>query len=289
MAYRQSPIPITARRIVPEMRFAKEKSYMPRADVAKDSFSHFDSIIDVLFSNASEEFLRSAISREEGLFLRELASQTDVRKTIEVGCANGVSTLYICAGLSSKHNVSHTAIDPFQDSEYQGRAVDSIRRTGFHFFQLIEQPSEIALPALLMKGERYDLALIDGLHTADQALVDFYYLDRMVQPGGIIVFDDVHSQAVTKIVHYVWTYPNYQLVGTCGRRGIRRRLLNTLKQITSMALWPVKQSFGEAIFREFVDIWLLQSETLWTIDSCTMIAFQKIADYSRDTNWYRGI
>jgi len=168
---------------------------MADAGFSRNSPSQVDLVIEALFSAATHKFLRSAISREEGLFLQALASRPGVQTTIEVGCANGVSALYLCSGISSKENASHTAIDPFQSSEYQGRGIENVRRAGFDFFHLIEQPSEIALPTLLSNGARYDMALIDGLHTADQTLLDFYFLDRMIQVGGIIVFDDVNSPA----------------------------------------------------------------------------------------------
>ena len=249
----------------------------------------FEAVLDSLFSAASEEFVTSAISREEGVMLQQLASLPEVRKTIEVGFANGVSGLYICAGLANKKDVSHTAIDPFQISEYKGRGVENLRRTGFDSFQLIPQPSEIALPALLSKGECYDMALIDGLHTADQTLVDFYFLDRLIRVGGIIVFDDVHSPAVSKIARYVATYPNYSVLSICGRRGWRRRVINSLKVVACVALSPMRHLVGEAICREFFDTSLLHRDWLRSIDSCTMVAFRKTANYQRDTNWYMGI
>jgi predicted O-methyltransferase YrrM len=73
-------------------------------------------IIDQLFAGADSEFLLSAISREEGRFLAALAARPHVQNTIEVGCANGVSSIYICCGISGKTKPSHTAIDPFQTS-----------------------------------------------------------------------------------------------------------------------------------------------------------------------------
>ena len=251
--------------------------------------SNASEVVDRLFESASRDFLRSAISQDEGRFLARLASRPNVRNTIEVGCANGISSIYICAGISSKVTPSHTAIDPFQTSAYQGRAIDSVRRAGFSFFEVIEQPSEVALPDLLKSGKVYDMALIDGLHTADQTLLDFYYLDRMIPSGGILVVDDVNARAVNKIVHYISTYPNYRLIGTSGPRGIARRTLNLVKLAMAIALWPVRKILGDATVREFCDISLLQPEHLWTIDFCTMAAFEKTGEYRRDTDWYRGI
>ena len=246
-------------------------------------------IVDQLFAGADSDFLRSAISREEGRFLEALASRPQVRNTIEVGCANGISSIYIRSGISAKASPNHTAIDPFQASHYHGRGIANVGRAGFPFFGVIEQPSEIALPGLLNSGKSYDMALIDGLHTADQTILDFYYLDRMIPAGGIIVFDDASARAVNKVVHYISTYPNYRLIATSGPRGIQRRALNLVKWVVATGLWPIRKILGDATVREFWDISLLQPEHLWTIDFCTMAAFEKTGEFARDTDWYRGI
>lgn len=260
------------------------------ADFEKNSpLSDLHEYVDQLFAGSDRDFLRSAISREEGRFLAELASRPHVRNTVEVGCANGVSSIYICAGISGKQNPSHTAIDPFQTGHFQGRGVANVVNAGFPFFELIEQPSEVALPSLLSSGTSFDMAFIDGLHTADQTLLDFYYLDRLIPVGGIIAVDDVNARAVNKIVHYISTYQNYRLIGTAGRRAAPRRALNLVKQIVAMGIWPLRKIAGEATAREFFDISLLHPEHLWTIDFCTMAAFEKTHEYTRDTNWYRGM
>jgi predicted O-methyltransferase YrrM len=248
-----------------------------------------EKLIEELFSRADPAFLSSAISREEGRFLADLASRADVRTTIEIGCANGISGLYICSALAEKSNPSHTAIDPFQSAWFGNRGADNIRQAGFDFFHLIEERSEHALPRLLENGATYDMALIDGLHTADQTMVDFYYLDRLLRVGGIMVFDDVNSVAVNKIVRYAATYPNYSVIATSGRRGLRRRLINGIKQMLSIASWPARKLLGEPLVREFADVSLVNASLLWSIDSCTMVALCKTGSYDRDTNWYRGI
>jgi predicted O-methyltransferase YrrM len=251
--------------------------------------AQLDQLIDDLFARADRDFIRSAISREEGSLLRDLASRPSVRTTIEIGCANGISGLYICSGLSGKKGVSHTAIDPFQTRDFGNRGVESIRRAGFSFFTLLDKPSEIALPELLSAGVKADLAFIDGLHTADQTMVDFYYVDRLLSVGGFVVFDDVNSAAVSKIAHYAWTYPNYRLLAVRGKRGIRRRIINIVKQTAALALIPARWLFGDVLAREFVDFSLVFPETLWNLGFHTMAAFQKIGEAQRDTNWYRGI
>src|SRR5260370_21215981 len=111
----------------------------------------------------------------------------------------------------------------------------------------------------------------------------------MLPRGGIVVMDDVPARAVNKSTHYISTYPNYRLIGTSGHRGIMRRLLNVVKMGVSAPLWPARKILGDSTLREFFDISLLQPDRLWTLDFCTMAAFEKTGEYTRDTDWYRGI
>jgi len=248
-----------------------------------------DSIIAELFANGDEFFRASVVSPEKGEFLRRLASAADIKDTLEIGFGNGISTLYICSGIASKPNPSHTAIDPAQRSVFQGIGIANVKRAGFDFLRFIEEPSEVALPKLMQKGESLDLALIDGSHTADQTMLDFYYLDRLVRPGGIVIIDDAAMPAVNKIVHYVANIPNYRLFGSSGKRGLRRRIINYAKTVASVPCWPLKKIFGENLMQEFTNDSILHPGTLWTLDFCSMVAFQKTGHYQRSNMRYAGM
>src|ERR1700737_4705573 len=75
-----------------------------------------------------------------------------------------------------------------------------------------EQPSALALPSLLGSGLKVQFALIDGLHTFDQVLLDFFYVDQLLEDGGIVAFDDVGMTAINRVVRYASNYPNYRMV-----------------------------------------------------------------------------
>lgn len=159
--------------------------------------------------------LHSAISRAEGEFLYSLIQQNDVQRALEIGCAFGISSLYICSALSQKQSAKHVIIDPYQMSTpWYGVGISNLKRAGFSFFELIQEPSEIALPALLKSEQHFDFAFIDGWHTFDHALVDFFYINRLLEVPGIVVFDDVDYPQLKKLVRYVSNYPCYELLGT---------------------------------------------------------------------------
>ena len=100
--------------------------------------------------------------------------------------AYGISSLYICDVISKQSNPHH--IDAFQAS-YHNIGVQNLRKAGFGCWELIEQRSEFALPNLLRSGVK-EFVLVYGYHTFDNVLVDFFHVDRLLEDGGIVAFDD---------------------------------------------------------------------------------------------------
>jgi predicted O-methyltransferase YrrM len=149
---------------------------------------------------------------EEGQVLYDLARRPDVATTIEVGMAYGVSTLFICQALRDKGGGHHTAIDPEQHSTWDSIGLLNLERAGLRdLVTLHATPDYVALPQLLQRQERYDLAFVDGMHAFDYVLLDFFYLDRMLRPGGYLVFDDLWMPAVRKAICFVLRNRSYEL------------------------------------------------------------------------------
>jgi hypothetical protein len=84
--------------------------------------------------------------------------------------------------------------------------------------RVIEARSDEALPALRAEGIRLDFAFIDGRHMMDIALVDFVYIDRMLDVGGILVFHDTWMPAVAEAVAYVLANRAYEELGAVDHR-----------------------------------------------------------------------
>ena len=125
-------------------------------------------------------------------------------KTLEIGCAYGISSLFICLSAEGRCNFSHTIIDPFQFSQWKGIGVNNLKLAGVQNYKLVEKKSEFALPELLEKGEgKFDFIFIDGWHTFDHTLVDCFYSTRLLRVGGILVIDDVAYPSVARVVNYL--------------------------------------------------------------------------------------
>ena len=103
------------------------------------------------------DYRKISITRKEGEFLWNVIRENRYQKTIEIGCALGVSSLYICDASSQFSNPSHTIIDPSQTNGWSNIGIRNLQAHCISFFSLIEEPSELALPELLKRKETFDL------------------------------------------------------------------------------------------------------------------------------------
>lgn len=182
-------------------------------------------------NNGNTYELHSEVSRGEGKAIQSVIKDNRFERTIEIGCAYGISSLHICEAIRDLPNPEHVAVDPLQSTEWNNIGVRNVEKAGYEFFRLIEGPSEIALPELMKtKKGHFDFALIDGKHTLDHTLLDFFYLNHLVKVGGIIAVDDLHMYSVNKAVRYVLNYPAYEVVANenLSDRGqtLKRRLID---------------------------------------------------------------
>lgn len=255
------------------------------ACTASEQDGELHPLIEQIYQQADDRLKRSAISIEEGRFIASIISSRDIRRTLEVGCANGLSSLFICQALSSKFNPHHVIIDPFQTHHWQGKGAANLKAAGFDFWELIEKTSDQALPWLLARGDRFDFAFIDGCHTFDNVLLDFFYAQRLVNVGGVIVFDDVDMKAVNRVVRYIFNYPNLAPIGSVPYGSWRRKLLNLLKQTMGVVLRPVTYAAGQVSY-EFLADAVIRYERVNPVDSSSAIAFVKTAEDERSGEWY---
>jgi predicted O-methyltransferase YrrM len=115
--------------------------------------------------------------------------------------AFGISTVAIATVFPDGR---HLAIDPHQRGDWRGIGLLNAERAGVaDRVELLGEPSELALPRLAASGLELDLVLIDGLHLFDHTLVDFFYADRMLRVGGVVIFHDTWMPAVRQAASFV--------------------------------------------------------------------------------------
>jgi len=154
--------------------------------------------------------LKSATNPMEGRNLYDLIYDNQLSKTLEIGLAMGVSAVWICQAHKDLNiGGTHIAIDPFQSKKYpelgwSNLGKNLVKRAGLsHYLKIIQEKSYLALPKLLEKKEKFDLIYIDGWHTFDYTLLDFFFSDKLLKINGIIVIDDILHPGVRKCLNYI--------------------------------------------------------------------------------------
>jgi predicted O-methyltransferase YrrM len=137
--------------------------------------------------------------------LRDLLVSAQVETVVEIGLAYAGSALAIGEALTivGAPGPRHVVIDPFQESAYAGVGWDLLCAAGLDSIaELITGWSSAALPQLVADGFVADAAFVDGSHRFHEVFVDFYFLRKIVRPGGLIVIDDSEVPSVRTAVSY---------------------------------------------------------------------------------------
>jgi predicted O-methyltransferase YrrM len=199
----------------------------------------------VIAADGATIAINSEVSAEEGAELQSLVRRCRAAVTLEIGLAYGISALFICEALAANGGRKHIVIDPYQLGVvttaftagpshtarvgFDGLGLLNLERAGYKdLVEFHNEPSYRALGRLEAAGERIDFAFIDGWHTFDYVMVDFFLVDRLLNVGGIVVFDDTFYPAIRKVARYIATHRRYEPIEGFGvmRPSLARRTLN---------------------------------------------------------------
>jgi len=148
------------------------------------------------------------IDYAEALYRQVVARRPSV--VVEIGMAHGVSSLAILTALAANGSGHLISIDPYQQSHWGSCGRTAIERAGYREqHEMITEPDWVALPDLWRKGMRVDFGYIDGSHAFDYALLDTFYLDKLLPPGGVLAFNDCGLPAIEKVILYLQSHRHY--------------------------------------------------------------------------------
>lgn len=235
-------------------------------------------------SDEGERFpLRDEISSDEGMFLQRIIGAIKPRICLEIGLAYGVSTLFICETLRKVGASKHIVIDPYQNTIFRDIGLRNLRQAGYEdLIEFIEEPSEIALPTLLKRETRVDFAFVDGWHTFDHTLVDFFYINRMLNVNGVVAFDDTNWPSISKLCRFISRYPCYKIFGklSTGRKTMHENMirLSIVTKTVLNSLITHAMSFKPSL--EFVN------KDLHIARAGRCIAFIKEKEDNRNYDWH---
>jgi predicted O-methyltransferase YrrM len=147
--------------------------------------------------------LPGGMTLERGEQIHDFVRAQRPSSCLELGTANGVGALYICSALEANGHGTLTSVD--QRRSAQGRrpqARDLVQEAGLsgRVTLVHEETSytwflhDTLRSQLKADGEvepKYDFVYIDGAHSWDVDALAFALVDRLLVPGGWILFDDL--------------------------------------------------------------------------------------------------
>jgi predicted O-methyltransferase YrrM len=145
--------------------------------------------------------------------LYEMASAPEVTRALEVGMANGTSSVIIGTAIANRPGAKLVSVDPFQTAHYKNQGVANVARAGLSaLHELRELPNYLALPDLVREEQRFDLILVDGWHSFDHALLDCFFADLLLREGGLLLMHDTDSPPVYKAARFFESHRPYARV-----------------------------------------------------------------------------
>ena len=156
----------------------------------------------------TENWFDPMIPTWEKLFSHYHSYDKDKFKSVlEVGCYEGRATIFLCNQILNS-GVDYDIVDTFGGSltesgmegttnrlkENKNFIYDNFKHNiSFHpdiNFNLYKGYSQNQLPILVEQEKKYDLIYIDASHRSDDTFVDAYFSHKMLNIGGVMIFDD---------------------------------------------------------------------------------------------------
>jgi predicted O-methyltransferase YrrM len=232
--------------------------------------------------NTDGETIRvhSNTTLEQGIFLQKIFNLVQPKNTLEVGLAYGISALFILEmhKMNNQKNGFHIAIEP---DEYWGKAaIHNIEKAGLiNYFKVERFFSDQILPKLYLEGYRIQYAYVDTTKRFDVVFQDCYFLDKMLDIGGVIILDDCGGSwpGVQRVARYMLNLPHYKLIDKTGKyKYSKMAFAKSILKNMYLRLIPFKSLF----FKKFH---LISDNDLGIDYQC--LVFQKVAEDERDWMW----
>ncbi len=174
--------------------------------------------------SVSYSIVPEAVPRERGRFLLEACRAHGGANTLEIGMAWGLSTLHIFQALADKEVTAphHVIMDPFQASVYHNAALRTLNELGLDpYVEFYPEPSGLVLPRLVDEGRLFDFAFVDADHRFDGVFIDMFYVDQLLKPGAVAVFDDTNWDGVFLACRFAETNYGYEALAELANPGKR--------------------------------------------------------------------
>ena len=226
--------------------------------------------------------LHSNTSMEQGIFLQKMFDLVKPKRSLEVGFAYGISTLFILEKHreNNSEDEAHIVIEP--DDYWGTAAVHNITQEGLlRYLQIRKNYSDKILTQLFHENYRIQYAYIDTTKQFDVVMQDFYFINKLMDIGGVIILDDCGGgwPGIQRVARFINTLPHYKkLEGHIELKYSVKKKMAKYFVSSIIRMLPFKKKLYETI--DF------KTDKELGINYCC-IAFQKISEDIRNWDWDR--
>lgn len=133
---------------------------------------------------------------EQGRRITDFIHRNRIRSILELGFYHGVSTCYMAAALGDGGGVSITTIDREFAMNMEPSIKQLLEKAGQrHKVTVYYEPTSYTWRLMKFLEEdpkpRFDFCYVDGAHSWFVDGFAFFLIDRLLQPNGWIIFDDL--------------------------------------------------------------------------------------------------
>jgi predicted O-methyltransferase YrrM len=221
--------------------------------------------------------INSDTPRDQGLFLQKIYDAIKPQKSLEVGFAFGISTLFILEKCKEYERTEkcHIVIEPF---DWGNAAVYNIQKEGLEkYIDIRKDLSDRVLPNMYLNKERIQFAYIDTTKVFDTVLLDFYFIDKILDVGGVVIFDDASMGGIKLVIRFINSLPHYKILDKYGK------VTHSKKHIAAENVF-VKLIQMIPFKKRFMPYYSFKISRKLGLDY-RCIAFKKIKNDERQWNW----
>ena len=150
--------------------------------------------------------LHSNVSESEAIELYRVVRALEPQLSLEVGFAQGVSTLAILQAIDDIGTGNHHVMDPYQD-QFEECGLAMVGKAGLgHRMTFHRKYAEEVIPGLPEIG----FAFIDASHLFDLTLSEFVLTDKKLRLGGVVALHDMWMPSQQAVVRYLLANRNYR-------------------------------------------------------------------------------
>ncbi|WP_250658077.1 hypothetical protein [Alkalimarinus coralli] len=148
---------------------------------------------------------------QQTAFVTSLIDEHAPQDTLQLGLGNLDLTLSICQSLNKIENAVLTLITPSVSQHSSFMKEMNKLKLGLlnDLVELIRTPADEVLPDFYFQNRTVDLAIINESGPFDQALVAFYYVDKMLVSRGTVIINDADTPVMKKLCRYLITERGY--------------------------------------------------------------------------------